>query len=253
MTDETTEELGSEEATPPVRKPRTTKPKEETLNIYQIIAKIREEAGALEKKRAEGGGVPFAFRGIDDVVNHLSPLFTKYGVVAVPNVIQHVTSERAVGNKTVKTTDGIFSYDFYAPDGSHLQASTLGLADDFADRSAAQAQSVAFRVALLQTFFLPTNNNEEAHSEQVKNERESAAPVQQAQPAARPPQNSPLAPLRGQIQAVAKGLGWGPSEINSFGNEFLQKDSKVWFNDAADLQKVLDGLKARAAERAAAQ
>lgn len=256
MTDGTTEELGSDEATPPIKKPRTTKPKEETLNIYQIIAAIRKDAGALAPTRSENGGVPFPFRGIDGTVNHLVPHLDKYGVITVPTVLEDTLSERAVGNKTVKTTKVKVAFTFYAPDGSSVVATTIGLADDFADRSAAQAQSVAFRIALLQTFTLPTQSNEEEHSQKVMEERQNTAPAQpqaQQQPAARPPQNSPLAPLRGQIQAVAKGLGWGPSEINSFGNEFLKKDSKVWFNDAGDLQKVLDGLKARAAAKAADQ
>ena len=41
-----------------------------------------------------------------------------------------------------------------------ITATTGGLANDYADRSTAQAQSVAFRVALLQTFALPTHSPE---------------------------------------------------------------------------------------------
>lgn len=130
----------------------------EGLNIFQILDRISSEAGALAPEAR--GGVPFAFRGIDGTVAHLSPLLRKYGVIVVPSVTQKNVTSAPSGGKVVTTTDLTTEFTFYAPDGTHVVATTAGLANDYADRSTAQAQSVAFRVALLQTFALPTHSPE---------------------------------------------------------------------------------------------
>lgn len=139
-----------------------------TDNIFQIIAKVGEEAGALAPEKT--GGVPFAFRGIDAVIAHLVPHLRKYGVITVPEVIeQRVTSREAPQNKTITQTEVLTKFTFYAPDGSNVSATTAGLAQDYSDRSTAQAQSVAFRVALLQTFTLPTHDKDpEVAAEEVQ-------------------------------------------------------------------------------------
>ena len=60
------------------------KAKEPELNIFQRINAISLEAGALAPESK--GGVPFAFRGIDGTVAHLTPFLHKYGVFAAPKV-----------------------------------------------------------------------------------------------------------------------------------------------------------------------
>lgn len=130
-----------------------------TENIYQIISKIGEEAGALAPEKT--GGVPFAFRGVDGTVAHLVPHLRKYGVITVPEVVSQNVTQREVGNnKTITQTEVLTRFHFYAPDGTSVTATTAGLAQDYSDRSTSQAQSVAFRIALLQTFTLPTHDKE---------------------------------------------------------------------------------------------
>lgn len=129
------------------------------MNIYQIISKIGQEAGALAPEKT--GGVPFAFRGVDGTVAHLVPHLRKYGVITVPEVIDQQVTQREVGNnKTITQTQITTRFHFYAPDGTSVTATTAGLAQDYSDRSTSQAQSVAFRIALLQTFTLPTHDKE---------------------------------------------------------------------------------------------
>jgi|SRR5690606_4808559 len=134
--------------------------------IISLITEVKKKAGALSASRSDG--VPFPFRGIDGTVNHLAKHVEDAGIVIVPNVLSHDVSERSPdGKRVVKTSKVVTEFTFYAPDGSSISATTTGLADDFADRSAAQAQSVAFRVALLQTFFLPTQSPEPEQTGQV--------------------------------------------------------------------------------------
>ncbi len=128
-----------------------------TKTIYEIISTIGKEAGGLAK--ASTGGVPFAFRGIDAVVNHLADKLDDAGVFFTAEVLDKVTTARDLpNNKALTQTDITVRYTFYAPDGSSITTEAAGLAQDHADRSAAQAQSVALRVALLQLFHLPTTD-----------------------------------------------------------------------------------------------
>lgn len=129
------------------------------LSVFQRVALIKSEAGPLAKTRASSG-IKFAFRGIDGVVNHLAPFLAKYEVTVVPNVLDRVTTKRNVGDKVITNSDVHTSFTVYGPDGDSFTGSTVGLADDYSDRSASQAESVALRVFLLQTFMLPTDSPE---------------------------------------------------------------------------------------------
>ena len=149
--------------------------------IIRLITEVKRRAGALAPSQTSG--VPFPFRGIDGTVNHLARHVEDVGIIVVPNIVRHEVTPREVGNRVVKTTAVEVAFTFYAPDGSSVTATTAGLADDFADRSTAQAQSVAFRIALLQTFFLPTQSPEpEQTGQAVEDHGKNPAP---ATPAAR--------------------------------------------------------------------
>lgn len=203
------------------------------LNIYQIIDRISNEAGALAPEAK--GGVPFAFRGIDSTVAHLSPFLRKYGVIVVPTVTQKVVSSAPSGNKVVTTTDLTVSFEFFAPDGTSIIATTGGLANDYADRSTAQAHSVAFRVALLETFFLPTHSPE---PEQTGVEPE--APAQQTYAA-------PPADERHDKVKKARELIKGAAKVK--GVEYLDKAVELklptgWADDLTELKKLHDAIAA---------
>lgn len=223
-------------------------PVEHSLNIVQLISVISKEAGALAPESK--GGVPFPFRGVDGTVNHLAPKLQKYGVIVVPQVVSAVTTPNAVGNRTVKTTEVLTEFTFYAPDGSSITARTAGLADDFADRSAAQAQSVAYRIALLQTFSLPTQQPEpEQTGEAVQNERATPTPAPQqpramnAVDAARQaPAEKTVDQLFLDLRAEAGKRGLTGAQMNQFATD-NGASSPDWIKDRDILQKVTAHVK----------
>lgn len=218
---------------------------DEKLNIWQILNKISEEAGALAPEKTSG--IPFAFRGISQVLDHLSPLLKKYGVVVVPGVRDRVTTQREVGSKTITQSDLLVDYTFYAPDGTHVVATTNGLAQDFADRSAAQAQSVAFRVALLQVFKLP---NTDIEPEALGEEVQAAIASEKAKPASTAPaQNAAgavpkaVTDLKDEISALFKGRGvTDPAEIRKQADAYFN-GRPGWDTAAPALKKLRDALK----------
>lgn len=242
--------------------PETIQPSD--MNIFQRIAAISREAGALAPESK--GGVPFPFRGVDGTVNHLTPLLNKYGVFVVPAGGSHLVTEREIldkqGNPTgriVKTSQIDQSWNIYGPDGFGFTATTYGLADDFADRSTAQAQSVAYRIALLQIFHLPTQTKEPEEAGEDTQAQIAKATSGEDDPAPRGPkaveaakekQAAPaptgIARLQAETKALGRKLGVNPDELNALGARLSGGVSPdVWFNDPLIMEQIRDDLKAR--------
>lgn len=128
--------------------------------IYQQIPKIMQEMEAVKKaKRTQEGGRSFAYRGIDDVMNAMWPLLSKYHVFVIPEVLEHHREERT----TKKDSTLLYSilrirYSFVAEDGSSIQAITIGEGMDSGDKASNKAMAVAFKYALFQVFCIPTED-----------------------------------------------------------------------------------------------
>jgi hypothetical protein len=131
---------------------------ENKLPIAQALNEIMKAVGAIAKKdknTAQG----FNFRGIDSVVNAVSPALQKFGVVIVPSVEEYEyqtveigRNRTAMGHVRVKVT-----YTFIGANGDAISATVVGEAMDSGDKATAKAMSVAFRTALLQSLSLPTD------------------------------------------------------------------------------------------------
>jgi hypothetical protein len=236
----------TDEDAKPTRATRTPKaaadPAPEGPLIYKLISKISAEAGALAP--VASGGVPFPFRGIDGTINHLSPHLQANGVITIPEVLDRVTTPRESGSRVITQTDVLTKFTFIAPDGSSVSAVTAGLAQDFADRSAAQAQSVAYRIALLQVFTLPTQSPEPEQTGQVVQDGREAAPTRaQTQVAKAVIKTDSKGALRTEIQQLMGKLKINGQQVNEIGAKYHAD----FFNDEEALIKVRDELKERPA------
>lgn len=212
-------------------------------NIYSIIATIADEAGALAKSNANG--VPFAFRGIDAVINHLAPHLDKHGVFSTSRIVDKQTTSRELnGGKAITQTDVTVEYTFHAPDGSSISTTVVGLAQDYSDRSAAQAMSVAYRIALLQLFHLPTTDKE---PEQAGEETQRYIEQNTAKATASKPAGRTADQVRNEIGAI---IGDDSNDIdgayvNTLLTEKTGKDHTKW--TVQDLEWALAELKAKVA------
>lgn len=209
--------------------------------IIQRILDIAREVGVLEPERS--GGVPFPFRGIDATVAKLTPLLNKHGVFFGPVDVIQALSLREAGSKVVTKADLTVTYRAYGAAGDYVEFQVPGQADDFADRSSAQAMSVAFRILLLQVFHIAAFGNEEAASEETKNQREAAgqAKLDNAYAKAEPqkPAVNPAETIRVQILDVAGQKGWEPAQINKFIDEVTGKSVEDWWDDVSALSLAL--------------
>jgi hypothetical protein len=129
-----------------------------TLSIAQALNEVMKEVGAV-KKNDRNASQGFNFRGIDAVVNAVSPALQKHGVIVVPSVEDYEYHSVEIGkNRTVMGHVKVkVTYTFIGAGGDAIKATVVGEAMDSGDKATAKAMSVAFRTALLQTLSLPTD------------------------------------------------------------------------------------------------
>lgn len=127
--------------------------------IVQSLNEVMKAVGAIAKSdRNSAQG--FNFRGIDSVVNAVSPQLQKHGVIVMPSVEEYDYSNVEIGkNRTVMGHVKVrVTYTFVGPEGDAIKATVVGEAMDSGDKATAKAMSVAFRTALLQSLCLPTDD-----------------------------------------------------------------------------------------------
>lgn len=133
--------------------------------IYGKIAEITGEIGAITKSKVNSQQ-GFKYRGIDDVMNALNPLFSKHKIFCVPEVLDRTREERTTqkgGNLLYSTLT--IRYTFYAPDGSSISAVVVGEGMDSGDKATNKAMAVAMKYAMFQVFCIPTEEMTDPDSE----------------------------------------------------------------------------------------
>ena len=144
-------------------------------NIYKAINEVMKEIGAVGKnqKNSQQG---FMYRGIDAVMNAINPALTNHGVFVVPEVLEQTREERttAKGNLLIYSICKI-KFSFFAEDGSHVEAITIGEGMDSGDKATNKAMSIAFKYACFQVFCIPTEEmvDPDAECHEVKPKKET--------------------------------------------------------------------------------
>ena len=116
-----------------------------------IVSIIAEMAGIGKNQRNKDQG--YNFRGIDDVLKELHPLFAKHGVFFAPTVLERIYEERisAKGN-TGHICHLHVSYRVYGPSGDFIEISTWGEGLDYSDKCTNKAMTAAFKYAMFELF-----------------------------------------------------------------------------------------------------
>lgn len=128
-------------------------------SIIEALSEVMKAVGAIAKSD-RNTSQNFNFRGIDAVVNAVSPQLHKHGVVVLPEVEDYQYNSVEIGkNRTVMGHVRIkVTYTFIGPKSDFVKATVVGEAMDAGDKATAKAMSVAFRTALLQSLCLPTDD-----------------------------------------------------------------------------------------------
>lgn len=179
----------------------------EQKTVQAAMIEVMKSIGAVRKDQ-RNQHQKFMFRGIDAVVNAVSPALHKAGVVVTPELqnFDRRTMQTSKGN-AMNSVDVIVKYTFTGPAGDSIAATVPGEAFDSGDKATAKAMSVAFRTALLQALALPTDEpdpDEEVHNATMMGQPMTARQSQQGPPAQQgqpgPPQGQQEPPQQEQPQ-----------------------------------------------------
>lgn len=135
------------------------------MNIYETINAVMSDVGIIDKNRTNKQQ-GFKYRGVDDVMNALSPAFIKHKLCVVPEVIDHIREERTSKNGSSLIYSILkVRYDFLADDGSKVSATVIGEGMDSGDKSSNKALAIAFKYACFQVFCIPTEEFKDPDAE----------------------------------------------------------------------------------------
>ncbi len=127
--------------------------------IHEALSAVMGDVQAVGKdQRVTSGPAKYAFRGVDAVVNAVGPALREHGVIVLPEVLDDMFREyQSKSGGQMQECRVRMRYTFVGPDGSTLSCSAIGQSSDSSDKAASKAQSVAYRVALLQALCIPTD------------------------------------------------------------------------------------------------
>jgi hypothetical protein len=183
------------------------------MEIIKALSAVMDEVGGVSKKE-RNNAQGFNFRGIDAVVNAVSPALRKNNVVVVPELINAEYETVTVGAKQTLMGHArvTVKYAFYAQDGSNIAATVAAESMDSGDKATAKAMSVAFRTALLQALCLPTDETDPDANSYERSDKPAIPLVRPAAP--RTSTNPPAQPktLRNPVLSAAQ-IVWVTEQI----------------------------------------
>ena len=97
-------------------------------------------------------------------MNKLQPLFAKYKLFIVPELLEQNREERKSSNGLLYSICKM-KYIFYAEDGSNVSAIVVGEGMDSGDKASNKAMAVALKYALFQVFCIPTEEMKDPDNE----------------------------------------------------------------------------------------
>jgi len=136
-----------------------------TAHVYQAInevtAKMASEGLSKSRNNQSQG---YKFRGIDDVYNALARHLADAKLCILPRVRERWVVERPTKSGGLATfTTLLIDFDLVsAVDGSTHTITTIGEAQDSADKSSNKAMSAAMKYACLIAFQIPTEGDNDA-------------------------------------------------------------------------------------------
>jgi hypothetical protein len=166
--------------------------------IFEKITAIMADVEPIAKER-KNTQQNYNFRGIDELMNAMSPVLAKHNVFPTCTQIidikdENVTSKQgAAGYRQVRR----YTFRFYAKDGSFVETTADGEAIDYGDKGSNKAQSVAYREAMFKMFVIPFQNDDIEDSDH------------DLKPAAKPtskPAAKAVDPKKTEIAALVKKL-----------------------------------------------
>lgn len=155
----------------------------QTRKVYNAIAKVAVDMakyGIAKKDKNAAQG--FSFRGIDAVLDALSPSLVNAGLIILPRVLKQVRTETTTAKGTVQFGAIVtVAFDLIAvEDGSQATVVFDGEAKDSGDKATSKALSMAYKYMAFQTFCIPVSGLDDSDADSPAETRAKAAVKPQA-------------------------------------------------------------------------
>lgn len=126
--------------------------------IHEALANVMNDISGVGKNETNAFD-KYKFRGIDATVNAVGPALRRHRVLVTPRV-QSVNYREVLSSKGKAQQECTLTveYVFTGPAGDTHSTVSVGQAMDRGDKATAKAMSVAFRIMLLQSFCIPTDD-----------------------------------------------------------------------------------------------
>jgi hypothetical protein len=206
----------------------------EVPHVYTAISLVQKalcEEGISKARKNQSQG--YAFRGIDDVYNALSPILANNGLCILPRMLTRSLVEHASkGGGTLFYVTVEAEFDLVsAKDGSKHVIRTFGEAMDSGDKATNKAMSAAYKYACMQAFAIPTEGDNDADNKTHQVATKVATltgEVKTAKPKATPEE----AKRGGEMRAMFMRIGGEGYTSSVF--------KKMAYDTPADMIKVLE-------------
>ena len=200
------------------------------MKVNEALVAIMEDVGAVDKggnNKVQG----WKFRGIEQVINGVSPALRRHGVVIVPvaSEVEYVERTNQKGNSVIDSRVRV-TYRWFGPEGDFIDSVVVAEARDLSDKATAKAMSVAFRTSLVQTLALPTEDEDPDESYHEALGKDSPAPVDE----------DALKIVLSAIQTDAKAAGVPDARVAELASQAGVKGRISACRDLAALQKLSD-------------
>lgn len=136
--------------------------------ILEALQKVNNDLGAIGKDQK---GYGYNFRGIDDVLNTVGPLFKKHGVIVIRSEvnIQHFPDTKTSSGKDVNHFLLTCLYTFVSTeDGSELASYGFGEGQDSSDKAIGCATSNAYKYVIFEMFNIATADQMDSDQKTAK-------------------------------------------------------------------------------------
>jgi hypothetical protein len=134
--------------------------------VYTAMNNVSDALSVGIAKNSQNQQQRYKFRGIDDVLNHLSPQLAKNKLVITPTAKERTVTERSTKNGGILFyVTLLIDYVFTSvEDGSQHVVTVYGEAMDSADKATNKALSAAYKYAMIQAFCIPVEGMHDADS-----------------------------------------------------------------------------------------
>jgi len=227
--------------------------------IYQAIATAMSEIEPIAKTE-RNKEQNFQYRGVDAVMDSLSPILVKNKIFIYPEVIGVQRQERQTkSGGTLLYSILTVKYHFAHEDGSELCCVVVGEGMDSGDKASNKAMAIAFKYACLQMFCIPTKDISDPDADtpppSTPAKPQNPAPLNNAKQPQNAPQNGQNA-TESERKAKAENaiaeilLAVNPDKFPYF-NKTEQKIEKDIFDTSgiADIEKQYFRLKSELEKR----